>query len=534
MSTTEHQPRLGLRANLAQFCLLVLVNALVGGMVGQEQTVLPLLAEQHFHLTGYTFLLTYVFAFGITKAATNYFAGTWSDRFGRKPVLLAGWLIAIPVPLMLIWAPSWGWVVAANVLLGVNQGLTWSTTVIMKIDLVGPRQRGLAMGFNEAAGYGAVAITALLAGYLAAHYGLRPAPFLLGLSYALIALVLCAVFVRETRGHAQLEASHHGNSHPDTALTNRQIFLRTSFTEPALSSASQAGLVNNLNFGLSWGLFPILFATTGMSVDRIGILVAIYPAVWGVGQIVTGALSDRWGRKHLITAGMLIQAGGLALIATGDTFAWWMAGRPRCSEPAPRWSIPPCWPPSAMSPIRCGAPAPSASTGSGATVAMPSARSSVASLPTCGGYAPRSGQRPPSPSYPVSRCRGAHVRNPPNRRQVREYPLAVEEIGDAGGDVVADQAHAFDAVDVAFGGFVGVPVFEACVGHWVDAGFTSERDHEVDVNNGLRINECGCVSCDVDTNLGQGLSGRRCEPVGAEHRLRLDRRHRGHAAAVAG
>ena len=326
MNTTDRQPRLGLRANLAQFCLLVAVNALVGGMVGQEQTVLPLLAEREFHLTGYTFLLTYVFAFGITKAATNYFAGTWSDRFGRKPVLLAGWLLAIPVPLLLIWAPSWGWVVAANVLLGINQGLTWSTTVIMKIDLVGPRQRGLAMGFNEAAGYGAVALTAVLAGYLAAHYGLRPAPFLLGLSYALIALGLTAVFIRETRGHAELEASHHDNTHPDTTLSNRQIFLRTSFTDPALSSASQAGLVNNLNFGLSWGLFPILFATTGMPVDRIGILIAVYPAVWGVGQLVTGALSDRWGRKHLITAGMLTQAAALALIATGTTFTWWAAG----------------------------------------------------------------------------------------------------------------------------------------------------------------------------------------------------------------
>ena len=325
MSVTDRQPRLGLRANLSQFCLLVAVNALVGGMVGQEQTVLPLLAEREFHLTGYTFLMTYVFAFGITKAATNYVAGTWSDRFGRKPVLLVGWLFAIPVPLLLISAPSWGWVVAANVLLGINQGLTWSTTVIMKIDLVGPRQRGLAMGFNEAAGYGAVAITAVLAGHLAAEHGLRPAPFLLGLSYALIALGLCAVFVRETRGHAQLEASLHENTHAGADLTNRQIFLRTSFTEPALSSASQAGLVNNLNFGLSWGLFPILFATTGMAIDRIGILIAVYPAVWGVSQLATGALSDRWGRKHLITAGMLTQAVGLVLIATGDTFTWWLA-----------------------------------------------------------------------------------------------------------------------------------------------------------------------------------------------------------------
>ncbi|MGB8505552.1 MFS transporter, partial [Mycobacterium sp.] len=254
MSTTRDL-RLGLRANLAQFSLLVAVNALVGGMVGQEQTVLPLLAHQEFHLTGYTFLLTYVLAFGITKAATNYLAGTWSDRFGRKPVLLVGWLIAIPVPLLLIWAPSWAWVVAANMLLGINQGLTWSTTVVMKIDLVGPRQRGLAMGLNEAAGYGAVAVTAALAGYLAARYGLRPAPFLLGLSYALIGTSLCAVFVRETRHHAHLEATDHAQRADHAAPTNPEIFTRTSFTEAALSAASQAGLVNNLNFGLSWGLF---------------------------------------------------------------------------------------------------------------------------------------------------------------------------------------------------------------------------------------------------------------------------------------
>lgn len=316
--------RLGLRPNLFQFCLLVAVNALVGGMVGQEQTVLPLLAESVFGLTGYTFLLTYVFAFGVTKALTNYLAGTWSDRFGRKPVLVVGWLLAIPVPLLLIWAPSWGWVVAANVLLGVNQGLTWSTTVVMKIDLVGPRQRGLAMGLNEAAGYGAVAVTAWLAGYLAAHHGLRPAPFLLGLSYALIGLALSVVLVRETRDYARLEADNHPTG-GEAALSNREIFRRTSFTEPALSSASQAGLVNNLNFGLSWGLFPLLFASAGLAVDRIGLLVAVYPAVWGVAQILTGALSDRWGRKHLITAGMLTQTVGLGLVATGGGFGWWLA-----------------------------------------------------------------------------------------------------------------------------------------------------------------------------------------------------------------
>jgi MFS family permease len=272
-----------------------------------------------------------VVAFGLTKAAANYVAGTWSDRFGRKPVLFVGWLIALPVPLMLIWAPSWGWVVAANVLLGLNQGLTWSTTVIMKIDLVGPRQRGMAMGLNEAAGYGAVALTSLIAGYLAARYGLRPAPFLLGLSYAVLGLGLSGLLVRETRDHARLEAAGHvaradgRHDHLHAELSTRQIVTHTSFREPALSSASQAGLVNNLNFGLSWGLFPLLFATSGLPVDRIGVLFALYPAVWGVGQLVTGGLSDRWGRKHLVTAGMLTQATALALIAAADTFAAWAA-----------------------------------------------------------------------------------------------------------------------------------------------------------------------------------------------------------------
>ncbi|MEV6273560.1 MFS transporter [Kribbella sp. NPDC051936] len=312
--------RLGIRANLAQFSLLVAVNALVGGMLGQERTVLPLLAGETFHLTGYTFLLTYVLAFGLTKAATNYFAGTWSDRFGRKPVLVAGWLIAVPVPLLLIWAPSWGWVIVANILLGMSQGLTWSTTVIMKIDLAGPERRGLAMGLNEAAGYVAVAVTALATGYLAARHGLRPAPFLLGLSYAALGLGLSALAVRETRDHAQLEAAGH---HSRGELTDREVFTRTTLTEPALSSASQAGMVNNLNDGLAWGLFPILFATAGLSVARIGILAALYPAVWGLGQLVTGPLSDRRGRKPMITGGMLVQAVALAVIAAVSSFALW-------------------------------------------------------------------------------------------------------------------------------------------------------------------------------------------------------------------
>ena len=325
-------PRLGLQANAAQFALLVAVNALVGGMVGQQQTVLPLLAETEFGLTGYTFIFTYVTAFGITKATANYVAGTWSDRFGRKPVLIAGWLFAIPVPLLLIWAPGWGWVIAANVLLGINQGLTWSTTVIMKIDLVGPRQRGLAMGLNEAAGYGAVSLTSMAAGYLAAEHGLRPAPFLLGLAYTALALGLSTLAVRETRDHARVEAAAHTpradgrHDHLHGRLTSREVFAQTSYREPALSSASQAGLVNNLNFGLSWGLFPLLFASSGLRVDQIGVLFALYPGVWGVGQLFTGALSDRWGRKHLITTGMLTQAGALVVIALGGSFAAWAVG----------------------------------------------------------------------------------------------------------------------------------------------------------------------------------------------------------------
>ncbi|CDO09515.1 MFS transporter [Mycolicibacterium cosmeticum] len=315
---TEAPPRLGLRANLGQFLLLVVVNALVGGMVGQEQAILPLLAHDEFHLTGYSFLLTYVVAFGITKAAANYLAGAWSDRFGRRPVLILGWLVALPVPVLLIWAPSWTWVIGANMLLGINQGLTWSTTVVMKIDLVGTRRRGLAMGLNEAAGYGAVALTAVAAGYLASRYGLRPAPFLLGLCYAVIGLALSVTLVRETRRFTQSTVADR------VAVSNRAVFVRTSFTEPALSAACLAGLVNNLNFGLSWGLFPILFARNGIGVTQIGYLVAVYPGVWGVGQLVTGALSDRWGRKHLITAGMLTQAGALALVATGQTFPVWL------------------------------------------------------------------------------------------------------------------------------------------------------------------------------------------------------------------
>jgi len=316
--------RLGLRANLAQFSLLVAVNALVGGTLGQERTVVPLLAEQTFHLAALGSALTFILAFGAVKAVTNFFAGTLSDRFGRKPVLVAGWLAALPIPPLLIWAPDWGWVIAANVLLGVNQGLTWSTTVIMKIDLVGPARRGLAMGLNEAAGYGAVAVTALGTGYLAAAYGLRPAPFLLGAACIALGLALSAA-VKETRGHARHEAAAHVATadHLGEHLTTRQVAWLTSFSEPALSAACQAGMVNNLNDGVAWGLFPILYARHGLTVSQIGVLAALYPAVWGAGQLATGALSDRIGRKWLIAVGMGVQAAAIALVAHGTTFTVW-------------------------------------------------------------------------------------------------------------------------------------------------------------------------------------------------------------------
>lgn len=320
--------RLGLAANLAQFSLLVGINALVGGMVGQERTILPLLASQVFHLRAFTAVLTFLVAFGAVKAATNLVAGALADRIGRKPVLVAGWLAGLPVPLLLIWAPSWGWVIAANVLLGVNQGLTWSTTVIMKIDLAGPERRGFAMGLNEAAGYGAVAITALATGYIAARAGLRPEPFFLGLAYAGLGLALSVALVRETRGHAvhEAEAGGSGWAGGESTLSTRKVFILTSFRERALSSCSQAGLVNNMNDGLAWGLFPLFFSRAGLSISQIGVIAAVYPAVWGLGQLLTGALSDRVGRKRLIAGGMWTQASAIGLIVSSHTFSLWILG----------------------------------------------------------------------------------------------------------------------------------------------------------------------------------------------------------------
>ncbi len=317
--------RLGLRENLSQFALLVLVNAFVGAMVGLERSILPAIAEQEFQLAAKAAILSFIVVFGVTKALTNYFAGRLSDRFGRKGVLVAGWFVASPVPFLLMWAPDWNWVIAANVLLGVSQGLTWSTTVIMKIDLVGPQQRGLAMGLNEFAGYLAVAGSALATGYVAAHYGLRPQPFYLGIAFVAAGLLLSALAVRETRHHVAHEVRHH-HAGMGATLGQREIFRRTSLSDRNLSSVSQAGLVNNLNDGMAWGLFPLFFAAAGMSLRQIGMLAAIYPAVWGIGQLFTGALSDRIGRKGLITWGMWVQAAGIAVTALATGFAGFALG----------------------------------------------------------------------------------------------------------------------------------------------------------------------------------------------------------------
>jgi MFS family permease len=314
--------RLGLRENLPQFVLLVAINALVGGMIGQERTVLPLLAERTFGLTAFSAATTFVVAFGATKALTNLATGALTDRIGRRPILIAGWLVGLPVPLLLMWAPSWGWVIAANVLLGVNQGMTWSTTVIMKIDLVGPERRGFALGLNEAAGYGAVALAAFVTGEIAARHGLRPEPFYLGVACAALGLGLSAALVRETRHHVAHEAATTSTT-GDGDDRFGAVFARTSWGDRSLAAVSQAGLVNNAVDGLAWGILPLLFAAEGLSVARIGVLAALYPGVWCIGQLVTGAWSDRVGRKPLIVAGMLLQGAALALMAATTGFSPW-------------------------------------------------------------------------------------------------------------------------------------------------------------------------------------------------------------------
>ena len=320
----DAETRLGLRANLAQFSLLLLVNAFVGAMVGMERSILSPLAERDFHLAARTAILSFIVVFGITKALTNYLAGRLSDRFGRKSVLVAGWLAAVPVPFLLMWAPSWAWILFANALLGVSQGLTWSTTVIMKVDLAGPKSRGLAMGLNEFSGYLAVAGAALLTGSLAARYGLRPEPFYPGVLFVAAGLLLSVFLVRETVGHAAHESKLQGGG--VEAPTPKEVFWRTTLFDRNLSSVSQAGLVNNLNDGMAWGLFPLFFAAAHMSFGQIGRLAALYPGTWAVGQLFTGALSDRVGRKWLIVAGMWVQAASVAIVVLSSEFSGFAVG----------------------------------------------------------------------------------------------------------------------------------------------------------------------------------------------------------------
>lgn len=313
---------LGLKANWKQFALLVLINAFVGGMVGIERTVVPLIGAEEFGIASTTLVVSFIVSFGVVKACANLVSGQLADTWGRKRVLILGWLFGLPVPFIIIWAPSWGWIVAANALLGINQGLAWSMTVIMKVDLVGPKSRGLAVGLNEFAGYLAVGVTAFLTGYLASRYGLRPVPIYLGVGYAFLGAALSILLVRDTREHVQLELANHAKQ--ASPLSFREIFMLTSFGDRNLFAASQAGLVNNLNDGMSWGLFPLFFVANGLGVERIGILKAVYPAVWGIFQVATGPLSDRWGRKGLIVAGMWVQAAGLLLTAMTRDFGWWL------------------------------------------------------------------------------------------------------------------------------------------------------------------------------------------------------------------
>lgn len=317
-----YRVRLGLRENWQQFALLVLVNAFVGGMVGLERTVVPLIGAQEFRIASAALVTSFIVSFGVVKAISNLVSGHFADVYGRKHVLIAGWLVGLPVPFMIGWGPGWGWIIAANALLGVNQGLAWSMTVIMKVDLVGPKSRGLAVGLNEFAGYLAVGITAFLTGYIAERYGLRPEPFYLGIAYVVLGLLLSLVAVRDTRHHVRLETAQHAT--PAVAVGFWEIFRRTSFGDRNLFAASQAGLVNNLNDGMSWGIFPLYFAAFGLGVERIGILKAVYPAAWGILQTLTGPLSDRWGRKGLIVAGMWVQAAALFLTAATQDFGWWL------------------------------------------------------------------------------------------------------------------------------------------------------------------------------------------------------------------
>lgn len=320
------EPRLGLRENLPQFVLLVFLNAFVGAMVGLERTVLPLLGEQEFGLSSKTAITSFIVSFGVTKAVINLVAARLSDRIGRKPILIVGWLFALPVPFLIIGAPAWWWIDLANVFLGVNQAMAWSMTVIMKIDLVGPKRRGLALGLNEFAGYFAVGLMSWITGYIASQSALRPQPFYLGIGIAVLGFVISALFVKETRRHAHLEALSSPQTASHAHPSFGRVFYVTSLGNVSLFAACQAGLVNNLNDGMSWGLYPLYFASYGLGVASIGIIKAVYPMVWGVLQIATGPLSDRFGRKELIAGGMIVQAAGIWLTVLLPTYAAWLAG----------------------------------------------------------------------------------------------------------------------------------------------------------------------------------------------------------------
>ena len=320
-NASSQRPVLGLRENATQFALLVLVNAFVGGMVGMERTIFPELAELKFNVGTNTALLSFITVFGITKAISNYFAGRWANKIGRKNLLVLGWLIALPIPFLLIYAPNWTIIIIANILLGVNQGLAWSSTVVMKIDLVGEKHRGLAMGLNEFSGYLAVGVVAFLSGYIAQTYGVTPYPFYIGIALSWAGLILSWVWVKDTRTHVTEE----GQTNTTDALKN--IFWETSFSNKTLSSVTQAGWVNNLNDGMIWGLFPVLLASFAFDTQQIGILAAIYPTVWGIGQLFTGKMADHYSKKAMLFWGMLLQGfailfipftpsfGGLAFIA---------------------------------------------------------------------------------------------------------------------------------------------------------------------------------------------------------------------------
>lgn len=310
-------PALGLRENRGQFALLVAVNAFVGAMVGLERSTLPLVARGNFGITTAAAVLSFIVAFGIAKALTNLAAGTLAGRAGRRALLITGWLFALPVPILIGVAPSWGWIVAANIFLGINQGLAWSMTVVMKIDLVGPKRRGLALGLNESAGYGGVAIAAMLSGWLASQYAARDV-LVAGAAVIAVAGLLVSIFaVRDTAGHVAAEQSTHAGGAGEPPPRLREAFARATYREPALRSCSQAGLVNNLNDALAWGLVPLYLAAHGASVGQIALVAGIYPAVWAIAQIGAGQLSDTLGRKPLITTGMLVQAIALAALAAG-------------------------------------------------------------------------------------------------------------------------------------------------------------------------------------------------------------------------